>query len=186
MTGRMAAVFIDNGYFSRVLKRAHGEKRVDYEKFSNRLCGDWQRFRTYFYDCPPYQGSIPSETERKRAGDADRFYYSLLRLSRFEIRLGRLLKTNSNPPFVQKGVDVLMSVDLARLSWSNKIDKAILVTGDSDFVPAVRAAKDAGVLVEIFYCPSQPISDELIHACDDRFPITEDLINETRMGPRTR
>jgi len=32
------------------------------------------------------------------------------------------------------------------MSWDHQITKAVLVTGDSDFVPAIQAAKDAGVL----------------------------------------
>ncbi len=90
-------------------------------------------------------------------------------------------KTNSNPPFEQKGVDVLLSVDLVKLSSSNKIDKAVLVSGDSDFVPAVRASKDAGVIVELFYSKGQNISNELHQICDDRFVITQDMIDKCIM-----
>jgi uncharacterized LabA/DUF88 family protein len=110
--------------------------------------------------------------------DSDRFFTALDRLPRFEIRFGRLRKTNSNPPFEQKGVDVLLSVDLVRLSSSNKIDKAILVSGDSDFVPAVRVAKDEGVIVELFYSKGQNLSRELYQICDDRFDITKDMIDK--------
>jgi len=92
-----------------------------------------------------------------------------------------LRKTNSNPPFEQKGVDVLLSVDLVKLSSSNKIDKAVLVSGDSDFVPAVRASKDAGVMVELFYSKGQNISNELYQICDDRFVITQDMIDKCIM-----
>lgn len=176
-----AAVFIDNGYFSKVLKKDHDEARVDFGKFSDNICKGCERFRTYFYDCPPYQSAIPTLDERQRTAEADKFHYSLNRLPRFEVRLGRLQKTNSVPQFVQKGVDVLLSVDLVRLSWSNKIDKAILVTGDSDFVPAVAAAKDAGVIVEMQYSPTQAYSDELFQICDDRFKITKELVKDSLM-----
>jgi len=151
---------------------------LDYGAFSQLLCGSCERFRTYVYDCAPYQGPAPTDSEKKRKSDSDRFFNALDRLPRFEIRLGRLRKTNSQPPFEQKGVDVLLSVDLVRLSSSNKIDKAILVSGDSDFVPAVRAAKDAGVIVELYYSPTQNLSSELFQICDDRFPIIRDLIDK--------
>jgi len=172
------AVFIDNGYLSKVLKYDFNEPKLDYRAFSDLLCGSCERFRTYVYDCPPYQSPVPTDSEKKRKSDSDRFFTALDRLPRFEIRYGRLRKTNSNPPFEQKGVDVLLSVDLVRLSSSNKIDKAILVSGDSDFVPAVRVAKDEGVIVELFYSKGQNLSRELYQICDDRFDITRDMIDK--------
>lgn len=175
------AVFIDNGYLSKVLKYDFGMPKLDYLAFSNLLCDNCERFRTYVYDCPPYQSPSPTDSERKRKSDADRFFAALDRLPRFEVRFGRLRKTNSQPPFEQKGVDVLLSVDLVRLSSSSKIDKAILVSGDSDFVPAVRVAKDEGVIVELFYSTGQNISDELFKICDDRSAITKDMIDKCTM-----
>jgi uncharacterized LabA/DUF88 family protein len=69
-------------------------------------------------------------------------------------------------------------VDLVKLSSSNRIDKAVLVSGDSDFVPAVRAAKDAGVIVELYYSKGQNLSNELYQICDARFVITQDMIDK--------
>jgi uncharacterized LabA/DUF88 family protein len=96
----------------------------------------------------------------------------LRRLERFEVRLGHLLKLGTE--FKQKGVDILLSIDLTRLSWQEKIDKAILVTGDTDFIPAIREAKDASVITTLAYCPNMPsrISQALYQLCDDRFQIT--------------
>jgi len=84
--------------------------------------------------------------------------------------------THQSSGYSQKGVDVLLSVDLVRLSWSKTIDKAVLVTGDSDFVPAVQTSKDAGTIVELYYSESQHVSDELFQACDERHPISKALL----------
>ena len=69
-----------------------------------------------------------------------------------------------------------MAVDLVRLSWDKQISKAILVTGDSDFVPAIEAAKDAGVLVQLYYSKSS-IHDELLSVVDERECISKELID---------
>ncbi|MDH7508615.1 MAG: NYN domain-containing protein [Methanomassiliicoccales archaeon] len=143
------AVFIDNGYFSKVLKQDFGQPRIDYERFSDILCGDDDRFRTYVYDCPPYQSSIPTDEERQRKSQADKFFHSLQQLSRFVVRLGKLRKIDGRGGFEQKGVDVLLSIDLVSLSSTRIFTKAILVTGDSDFVPAICMARETGVLVEL-------------------------------------
>ncbi len=108
----------------------------------------------------------------------DKFIYTLRRLPRFEVRLGKLGWAGGE--LVQKRVDILLTVDLVRMSWGRLIGTAILVTGDGDFVPAVEAAKDAGVLVQLYYSRSS-IHDELLSAVDESFVITEELIDSCRM-----
>ena len=83
-----------------------------------------------------------------------RFIHRLQCNPRFEVRLGRLAKTfdaQGRPTFVQKGVDVRLAVDLVRMSSTRQIEYAYLLTGDSDLVPAVQAAKDEGVVVALYY-----------------------------------
>jgi hypothetical protein len=48
-----------------------------------------------------------------------------------------------------------------------------------DFVPAVQAAKEAGVLVHLFHS-DQAFHYELRDACDDRTLISEELIDKCR------
>jgi uncharacterized LabA/DUF88 family protein len=174
-----AAVFIDGGYFSKVLKYVFNEQGIDYEKFSGEICEGDERLRTYYYDCMPYQNNPPTEKERMMYAQKDKFIYNLKRLRRFEVRLGKLVYIPSANDFIQKRVDVLFSVDLVRMSWDHQITKAVLVTGDSDFVPAIQAAKDAGVLTVLYYSggPKVRALDELLYACDERREITQRLIN---------
>lgn len=175
-----AAVFLDGGYFQKVLQHVFGSPKIDFEEFSDRICRDDERLRTYFYYCMPYQSDPPTQEERERYARADRFVYSLGRLNRFEVRLGKLIYVPSARDFVQKRVDVLLSVDLVRMSWDHQIGKAVLVTGDSDFVPAIQAAKDAGVLTILYYSRAHPLVsalDELLYACDERIEITQELID---------
>ena len=47
----------------------------------------------------------------------------------------------------EKGIDVAMAVDALQVGLDGKIDIAILVTGDGDFVPLVRALNKQGVRV---------------------------------------
>jgi len=172
-----AVVLIDGGYLAHLLKEVFGEPKKDFEDLSEKLCENVERLRTYYYYCMPYQSSPPTEEEKERYAAADRFIYSLKKIPRFEVRLGKLSRRGTE--FVQKRVDVLLSVDLVRMSWGRQIDRAILITGDSDFVPAVQAAKDAGVLVQLYYHPGF-VHDELLQACDDRFIITKELIDSVK------
>jgi len=49
----------------------------------------------------------------------------------------------------QKGVDILLALDLVRLAERGALSHALLLAGDSDFVPAVELARDAGVLITL-------------------------------------
>lgn len=173
-----AAIFIDAGYFSKLL-RDNNRPKIDYQKLSDMLCErvKAERFRTYYYDCMPYQSNPPTSEERERYSSMDRFIHHLKRLDRFEIRLGRLQFIDGG--FKQKGVDVLLSIDVTKLSWRGTIQKAILITGDSDFVPAVKEAKEAGVIVSGCYGQTKStfIHDELYNLCDDRICLDKKFLD---------
>jgi uncharacterized LabA/DUF88 family protein len=51
----------------------------------------------------------------------------------------------------EKGTDVALAVDALQIGLDKKIDIAVLVTGDGDFVPLVRALNKQGVRVLAAY-----------------------------------
>ena len=74
-----------------------------------------------------------------------------------------------------------MAVDLVRMGSNRQIEKAVLITGDSDLVPAIEAARDEGVVVVVYYSPNSR-HNELLQACDERYEITRNLIEKTRLA----
>lgn len=178
-----AAVFIDGGYLSRVLK-SEGSPRVDYLKLSEQLCDGFMRLRTYYYTCMPFQSSPVTKEESERYARADRFVSNLKALPRFEIRLGRLQKLqngNGGYTFSQKGVDVNLAVDLVKMSWDKQIQKAVVIASDSDFVYAVQAAKDAGVLTQLVYSPNAPMNASLRDVFDERFLLSRNILDDCKL-----
>jgi uncharacterized LabA/DUF88 family protein len=81
---------------------------------------------------------------------------------------------------VQKRVDVLLAVNLVRMSIGGQINKAVIVAGDSDYVPASETSNDAGVLTQVYFYPTSK-SNELLSACGDRFIITQELIDKVKL-----
>lgn len=51
----------------------------------------------------------------------------------------------------EKGIDVALAVDALQVGLDGKIDIAVLVTGDGDFVPLVRALNKQGIRVMAAY-----------------------------------
>ncbi len=52
-----------------------------------------------------------------------------------------------SPALRQKGVDMRLGIDMTSLSLKKQVDTIVLVTGDSDFVPAAKFARREGVRI---------------------------------------
>lgn len=163
-----AAVFLDDGYFGHVT-RNYGDLRVDYESFTDAICEPDNRFRTYYYNCPPWQSDPPTEDEKERMSGYHQFTEALSYLDRFKVREGRLQKIGDE--YKQKKVDIMLAVDAIKLASTGKIDRAVFVTGDSDFVPVVEGIDGTGVTTTLCYDPNLAIHDSLRSAVDERFEI---------------
>ncbi|HVA46481.1 MAG TPA: NYN domain-containing protein [Pirellulales bacterium] len=82
--------------------------------------------------------------------------------------------------FEQKRVDILLGVDLALLAAKHQITDAAILAGDSDFLPAIAAAKPEGVVIHLFHGGS-PHRD-LMELCDERNRITQEFVDGVRMA----
>lgn len=68
------------------------------------------------------------------------------------------------PDISQKGVDMRIGLDIATVALKKTADVLILVTGDSDFVPAMKLARKEGMRVYL-ECLGHPVLRELkVHA----------------------
>jgi uncharacterized LabA/DUF88 family protein len=175
------AIFIDGGYLEKLLINQFAGARVDFAKLAATLADSRDILRTYYYHCPPYQSSTPTPEESKRYSQREKFFYSIGQLPRFHVRLGQLayrgMDALGKPIFQQKRVDIMLGVDLVQLSATKQINTAILLAGDSDFVPAIEVAKQHGVLVELWHGPRKgsgttTVHNELWSECDERKEIT--------------
>ncbi|MGH8005972.1 MAG: NYN domain-containing protein [Candidatus Binatia bacterium] len=183
MAGR-AAVFIDGGYLDKVLQEDFASPHIAYDKLVVALTQTKDLFRTYYYHCPPYQSNPPTSEESKRYGRKHAFFTRLSLLPSFEVRLGRLVKQGydekGRPIFIQKRVDCMIAVDMVLLAAKRQVTHIELISGDSDFVPAVEAVKRESVVVTLWHGNFQgktSPSRDLYKTCDDRQPITRDLIS---------
>ena len=170
------AVFTDNGYISKIVPNG---TKIDFMKFCDPACGDRERLRTYFYDCMPYQSEPPTNEDKKRYANYCRFRDSVEKQPGFQMRFGKLSK-KSDGSFEQKRVDILLAVERVRLSLGSS-DRPCnsCYRRHSDFVPAVEAAKDAGVITSLYYS-KKSIHDGLLQAVDERYVIDEDLLNSIK------
>lgn len=134
-------------------------------------------FRVFYYDAPPLEGSASNPIDRSllnfsgtvQARQNRALLDALEMLPDFAVRRGAIIQTGwklgtaalrnlSNnprpinahdivPDMEQKGVDLRIGLDIATLSLRRIVDTVVLVTGDSDLVPAMKFARREGLRV---------------------------------------
>lgn len=55
------------------------------------------------------------------------------------------------PVFQQKRIDLMLGLDIATVVARGVVSAVVLVSGDSDLIPAVGLAQEAGVLVRLVH-----------------------------------
>ncbi len=173
-----AAIFIDGAYLNRVLKYQFNKASIDYYKLSEEICSslNLDRLRTYYYHCMPIIRK-GNKNDEIRHSKKQKFVSKLQKLPRFEVKAGKLQYIGKQ--FRQKRVDVLMSLDIVNMCFDRQITHAILVAGDSDFIPAIKKAKAYGAIVHLYYHPSS-VHQAILNAVDERHEIDEDLIEKCK------
>ena len=168
-------ILIDGAYFEKAKKNLGINSSIDLVKFSDKLCGTGKRFRTYYYDALPWMPpENPTERDKDRLRKKQRFLQKLNLLPKFEVRLGKLEKRGPSD-FKQKGVDVLISIDLVNFAWSDDIKNIILVAGDSDFLPAVKMAKNIDTLITLCYADvgTTKVHNSIFENVDERIKMNK-------------
>lgn len=135
-------VFIDGSNLYHVLGQTCGRHDLQFDKFANKLANGRDLRRVYYYN-------IRQEAfeDRSNASDQDKFLSSLYDTPHLEVKLGIWKQRGST--MVEKGVDVMLAVDLVTHAYQDHYDTAIIVSGDADFYPALQAAKNVGKHVEV-------------------------------------
>ncbi len=137
-------VFIDGHYLSLISKHFGGGKYLSFDlnQFAYTLAksqGLWCK-GVFYYTAPPYQSSNPTNSEKRRKSKYDKFVSKLRKIPNFVVREGRCQKGNGD--FYQKGVDTLLTMDLADIKKNKNIKTIIVVICDTDFVPIIKRLKE--------------------------------------------
>lgn len=178
------AIYIDGGYLDKVLQQDYQQTRVDIGQLVEQMRASDTLLRAYYYHCMPYQSDPPTADEQRRYASKRRFMDALSFIPRFQVRLGHLhfqgLTDRGQPIFQQKRVDMMLGVDMALLAVKQRVDRMVLLTGDSDTIPAVEAVKPEGVVVTLWHGPltgrSSP-SRDLYQIVDERVEIGRAVVD---------
>lgn len=166
MTEKRVAIFIDGSNLYHALRDTYKRHDLKFGEFTNRLCGERQLFRTYYYN-------VLQEQNQGSDGykDQQEFLDTLRNIPYIEVRLGTTKLSHGIS--VEKGIDIMLATDLLHFAWNDLYDVAILVSGDGDFTYALQEVKNIGKHVEVAYFEKN-ISRDLLNVADYRH-----LLNRT-------
>lgn len=153
-------------------------------------------FRVYYYDCPPYESVVTNplskistdfsktpvcQKMKSFQDDLSTSNYIAFRRGKLSfkgwtitkyatddiIKTGRALNPNDlRPDLEQKRVDIKIGLDVAWLSSKKIVDRIILVSGDSDLIPAMKFARQEGIQV-ILVTLKHGIKKDMVEHCDE-------------------
>lgn len=146
--------------------------------------------RAYFYDCEPCTAKTSTPVTNRaflfektsQYANGMKLLSDIKKLDFFAVREGTLqfsgwkLRKNAynkapltdedfEPELHQKGVDIKIGLDLAWISYNRIAQKVIFVTGDSDFIPAIKTARRNGIFVYLATL-NHMVRTELPDNCD--------------------
>lgn len=78
-----------------------------------------------------------------------------------KIEMSHLTEQDFRLEIMQKGVDMRLGLDIASLAEPDVVNQIVMISGDSDFVPAAKLARRAGIDFLLDPMWSEQISDSL-------------------------
>lgn len=173
------SVFIDGNNFYFGLKKIYGNdaKLMDFsfEKFVNFIAGDREVIKVYYYNAPLDRTKNMDIYKKQQ-----RFFEKLRKIPKFEVILCKLLKRRiagtDKYYYVLKEDDIHMAGDMIKGAYEDEYDCAILVSGDGDFLPAVKIVRNRNKRVENVYF-RKSASTNLRKNCDKSILLKKDILD---------
>jgi len=181
-------LLIDGGYLRKIARKKGKNYNPEYiEKCAKKIIKDEDNLlRILYYDCFPFEGTttLPISRNKKKFTN-NHWLEELGQKDLFAIRKGKLkfrgytLKVESGgkteltdddfePNFEQKGVDMRIGLDIASYSHDKLVTKIILITNDTDCVPALKYARRNGISISLVEFQGYCLSPELLLHSDKK------------------
>ena len=187
------AVLIDGGFLRVEAKKAKKTYYPDYiERFALACkAADESLFRILYYDCALYAGTVklPVSGVPHTFPASDAWLHELSHKDLFAVRRGvlkfrgfkprrvpfvnnaALTDADFKPDFEQKGVDMRIGLDIAAYAANRAVDRIILISNDTDCVPALKYGRRAGLQTVLIEPPKVRLAPELLSHIDFKRPV---------------
>ena len=169
-------MFLDGSNFYHRLKDTELKfKHVLYFNYKN--FAEWLANGRKIIECIYYVGLVRKEPKNKKSEALVRNQQKLfahLKKHRWKIQTGYMLKQGKD--YKEKGVDVKLALDIAIKAFKNEYDTAIIISSDTDLLPAIINAKELGKKIEYIGFGHKPSFGMQNHADISRLLIKSELV----------
>ena len=173
------AIFIDGNNFYFGLKKIYGDDfkamKFNFEKFCNFIANNREIIEVHYYNAP-----LDRTKDLEKYKSQQKFFEKLKKIPKFNVVLCKLLRRKirgmNQYYYVLKEDDIHMAGDMIKGAFKNFYDVALLVSGDGDFVPAVRIVREEGKKVENIYF-KKSASTNLKQNCDKSFMLKKNVLD---------
>lgn len=173
MSKRRCIILIDGSNFYFKLKdlKLHNLLNFDFTSFVAKLVDRNKIVRSTYY-----LGKVRTDgTEHtQKLFNNQRKLFAHLKKHSFRYSLGYLMKSDGK--MHEKGVDVNIAVDILVAAYENTCDKIILVSSDTDLLPAIKKAKEKGKIVEYIGFSHKPSLAMIANCSESTLLKKEDLL----------
>ena len=177
---KRVAIFIDGNNFYYGLRRIYGKNKslkvFNFNKFSEFLA-EKNKIVNIFY----YNAQLDKENNQEKYDSQKQFFEQLKEIPNFHLILCKLLKRNITGTnqiyYIIKEDDINMAVDMVEGACEDEYDVAIVVSGDGDFVPAVKAVQRKNKVVQNIYF-ERSSSRNLKSHCDSSLELTKPILDK--------
>lgn len=153
MANKRCLILIDGSNFYFKLKdlKLHRLLEFDFSGFAKVLAGKDKIISVTYYI-----GKIRTDGTKKtkKLFDDQQRLLGQLKSQSIKYAFGYLMKTDGK--YHEKGVDVNMAVDMLVATYEDLCDRLILVSSDTDLLPAIVKTKEKGKTVEYVGFSHQP------------------------------
>lgn len=172
MKKELCSVLIDGSNFYFKLKdlKLHDEVNFDFSSFARKLAGSRQIVHATYYI-----GAVRTDGTKhtQKLFNKQQKLFAHLKKHGFLYSLGYLLKSKNK--IHEKGVDVNIAVDMLVATYENLCHRIVLISSDTDLLPAIKKAKEKGKVIEYIGFSHQPSIAMVANCSKSRLLTKEDL-----------
>lgn len=168
-------IFIDGSNFYYKLKSLNIAHLLafDYGRFTGWLARNRPIAARGYYVGVVRAKSDDDKAQKMRLNQRRLFNHLLQPSQGFYIKKGYLMKNEGI--YHEKGVDVQLAIDLVIGAYDNVYDTAIIISSDTDLIPAMKKVKLLGKRIEYIGFAHQPSLAMQAHASLSRLMLKEEL-----------
>ena len=159
MSNQRVAIFIDGSNLYHNLRRYN--IKATFEEIIKKL-----ETKREVVDVFYYTALLDKSFDEKRYKKHKKFLDKIEKIPNFNIvlcNLRKIIQEDGSINFAIKGDDVYLATDLIKGAYENLYDVAIIVSGDEDFIPAIKLAQKNGKKIINAFFPKS--SSYLLRNC---------------------